>query len=566
MSEKSIPTFNQEEKKLFFSLLKEKFDIDGKSLIKNYINTQKLAWEQILLLSIDCRQRGYNSELYEGCEDFLSKMKLITLTEGVCYSNKSDEEESPDFELLEFVLKILDNNDGVIELTKQLLFKSKDDDNQKKIESLLYQIESNRISFASYPARQISKSIPPIYSNYAMYVALYRPTQLFRPLLNITQLSKTELLIEGFISSIKEYISSEYSRYVFDNNKEHNNLLNETKKIKDIATLKKFLTEYPTAINNKDFSNNFLAKIMKHISDNVALTFKQVIIPKLEEPRADLNKTLFQDLCRVEIGNNEVNMNFNHNALKNIINLGQLDTLIDEVRSKLEEKILGSNTNFRRGHNIVPDDYSTSLSVLGAWYQHCQTGLFRKFEDIPRLIASILVFDIRHKIGMFGASSYAIPDKLNNKELALLTTDIIRNCLHNDVPFEHFIDITFGNRFNLSICSDKNENIEQKLKKANELLQKRGRKIIGENMFGDFDKLPNSFMETWAANIKIQPTLERIKKLVDFKKVGKRTLSASNLVMTQRSKGHKYTYPINTNFPLPLWSSLEFNININEKN
>ncbi|MBB1434302.1 hypothetical protein H5201_08270 [Pseudoalteromonas sp. SG43-6] len=565
MPENSMQTINQEEKNIFFSLLNKEFKIDGKSLIKNYINTQKLAWEQVLLLAIDCRQRGYNSELYEGCEGFLSKMKLIALTEKICCSNENYKEDSPDFELLEFVLNMLDNNNGVMKLTKQLLFKSKEEENPEKIILLLSQIENNRISFSGASTSMMQRQPSPTYSHYAMYVALYRPTQLFRQLLNITQLSKTELLVKAFISSFKEYIRNEYSRYGFNDN-ENSNLLYEAQKIKNITTLKVFLTEYPTTIDNKDVSKNFLAKIMEHISNNVALTFKQVTIPKLEEPREKLNKTVFQELCKVAVESNEVNMNFNLNFLKNLINLGQLDTIVDEVRSKLEDNILGSNTNYRRGHAIVPDDYSTSFSALGTWYQNCQTELFRKFEDIPRLIASILVFDIRHKIGIFDGGSYPIFAKLNNKELALLTTGIIENCLYMDVPFEHFIDITFGSRFSFSINNDRDENIEQKLKKANEFLQERGWGIIKEGMTGDFCKLPNSFMEVWAVNVETKPTLERIKKLVNFEKVGKRRLNASNLIMAQQRKGREYTYPINTNFPLPLWSSLEFNINIDEKN
>lgn len=555
-TKKTEPTTSKEdkegnEKKLFFSILSKKFHIDGKKLTKDFSNIQKLAWEQVLLLCIDSRQRGYNASLYSEHKSFQSKMDLIALTEDLCY--KIDEGEVPNFEILEFVVKFLDSNKGIVELTKQLLLKSENEAESDKIKLLLNEIERRRISFSAL--KELPPTPPISYSHYEMYISLNRPIRLFNPLLNIPQLSNTMVFIEEFINIFKQYIRIKYGgfRNISDHEK-YSNLISDLEKVQDASSLKEFLNKQLEIIDLDNFREEFESKLMERISKIVTESFKELEIRGEDSFKSGRNKVVFEELCNVKTDSesNIVNITIKKEVLSGFVHLGQLDTLISELSTKLKNNVLGSSDHHRIRQGLQPDGYNTSLGMLGSWYQHCQTKLFRKFEDIPRLIASILVFDIRNRIGQFNESNCFLPTKLNNNDLALITTNIIKNCLYKSAPLELFNCIAFGNS-NYIPSVNKNNDIEIQLQEASQRLQDQGWAIINDNDSSNFQSYQNLFMDTWANTTEISKTLERMKKLIDFKKVGKKTYRAYDLILSQQKIGHAYAYPIHTHFPLPLW-------------
>ncbi|MDP4489037.1 hypothetical protein QDG88_14025 [Pseudoalteromonas piscicida] len=536
METRGVEINSKEEKKDFFFFLKSTFAIDGNLLLKDYLNVQKLAWEQLLLLFTYCRQRAYNHDLYNDCDSFRAKMRLIKLVEDVC---AADDKEHYDIELMRLVLETLDDGLGIVKLTERLI--SKNDTTSENTERLLYQIELQRISF---PGKAQFSPNHCIESHYMMYVALYKPFEAISPLLMISQLSEVRNFEKLLISTIQVYVREKNPHRIYEE-QATSTLLNEVNEIDDISTLKEFISRNEESIDYPEIRNRVVANAMDNLASCASNSFDKLFFKAQKKHFYDRKKTISQEIFGVEKEEKHIKLSIKKSTLEDLINLGQIDAILDSVKVNLERQILGSNVNRRMGQHIDPSNYTDSLTLLSIWYQKCGTSLFRKFEDIPRLIASVLIFDIKNKVGAFSEEPYLIQKNLSNKELALFSKEIIKNCLHRNISLNFFLDIVFNEQHFPYGNDGTEDNIEKKLENAKNKIRNQESYLF-----------PNTFMERWAKSEDTKATLERIKKLFNFEKNGKRALVANTELQEQRAKAHKCKYPLLTHYPLPLWANI----------
>lgn len=569
------------KKNSFFSFLEKNFDIDPKEVIKQHRNIQKIAWEQVLLLAIMVRQKVFTSN-YENPKhghDFYARMRLIdsALMLRDRYISDANKTSTLDYdEFIVFILRKLDNGCGIIELTTVLIQKAEEipkDVEHNIFESMLYQIENCNITFSKLETIWGTNEQPLFeYSHYAMYIALYNPLTLFTPLLGIKQIEQDNDFQSKFIDFLKNLIDS---CYVFFQ-KSPRNIRSASKDINDQQSLQAFIIEYSDIIDSSIIKEKFLGQLMQELTDSVSISFKTTIFQNNDSAKysSQIAKSMIEKMCKPNNSNGELVLTLNENILEALLQLGQIDAVMSEIRAvvlgKQESPVKAKSRVY---YNSRPNENSIVFISLSNWFEQCKTTLFRKFEDIPRLVASIIVHDVKWRQGEIGAPLHSKSKKLLSKDIALYSAKTIYYCLYRNIPIKDFNnDVGFDDAPSLEVCLERaeiklNNRIEKQIESSRYLSQPLtfySRKTDLEET--TIPEMPptldtcfynNDFMKVWANN-SIEKTINNVKKLPPFEKKSKRFIDVQTLTSQQKAYGteQEIYYPLGTGFPLPLWCPL----------
>jgi len=541
---------------LFF---KQKLGIDHKKITKNYNDIQKMAWEQVLLLTIYSRQYCYIHTKDRETVSFISKMKLINYAYNLCNDSNQDEKQ---FRLLRFVLEKLDHNKGSTDIINALYGQTSggdDDEWIKQCKTLLSDIEKNSIAFSA----NVSFLNPlPLYSHHALFIGLVKPIDLFRPLLKIPQILDTKIFTNLLIEFTKCYISSEYTSSFYEDmdiQNENGIIIDDFHSVNNYYQLEKVIETHPGAIDKSSFELKFKNYLMNILAKHVEESFQTTKIPKFNKNNTRVNDVVFSSSFKIN-KTEGLSLDINRDSLVNLIRLGLINKVTEEIKNTLLNEINGQQ--YRSYNYQIPDDnYSTAFYELGAWYQSCKTNLFNKLDQVPRMVAAIIALDIKNRQGFFSVTFERLPKKLNAGEIALITTSIIHNCLYKDIPNNLLLNTAFNSSYNNKIDIDKSTTLSEMLSMASEHILDKNNETSGTN----FQKYPNKLMAEWGSYKELKTAIERIKKIPNYLKVPEsklKSLIAMDNIKNQRkhSASGKYPYPINTVFPLPLWASLDSNI------
>ncbi|EGQ8059305.1 hypothetical protein MWT71_003412 [Vibrio parahaemolyticus] len=539
------------------SFFKQKLGIDHNYIVKSYINIQKMAWEQVLLLSFYSRQQCYDITPDSDATGVMARMKLIHAAYAVCNKSIQQENESfNDYGLLNLVLELLDNRKGSVEII-QVLLEHRDNKWSEECNNLLHLMEKNFIAF-TFPTFWTAKSV---YSHYAQYIALSNPISLFQPLLSIPDITNDEVFKGFLLNYLKTYAQKKYGvTYPYFAATSEDDMVDVVGRINSITSLKEYIDTNPDFIDKDDFSLGFKAYLMAMLGDMVNNSFEQVKSPTPEKRSYGFDGGVFRRMCKSTSANGSLTLTFDENTLRELAQLGLIDEVLRGVKSDLLDTL---NPRPRNPFNtfIPSDDYSRAFDELSDWYLSCKTDLFKKLEQVPRLVATIVALDIKHRQGFFsvelGCGSFKkIPKKFKAEDVALITTNIIYHCLFNNYNHQYYTYMTLqSDEYTFGL--EENTKLSKIFSKVNDrLTEHKDSRII---------EFESRLMTNWQDVESLSSAIERIKKLPahlrvqgDNRKKSKGT-TIYDKIYEQRRNGIicNTPYPITTSIPLPLWVSYQ---------
>lgn len=470
------------------------FGLDVKALLSATQNIHKMAWEQVLLLAIYSRQQCFTQNGLE----FENRIKLV-------HEAKNHQE------VCESVLKSLAQGKGSNEIIGMLL-----SNNNSQSGMLLKSVEKRRIAFSSE-----DRSHP--YSYYAMYSILSNPLTIFQSLLDFSRFS-----LPDYIANIWH---NQHTNLLAILDKD-NPLLDRSLSLDELTDI---LEKRKHNLNTKAFSMEVKGSLAKDIGKNLKATFDQFTW------RNQTNfspVSLFSEICNSTKGEVNFCLDFNAAKLRNMINLGQIDSLMDGIKGELITAYGKSPTTVLFGQQDNKN-LSGAVDALSNWYKAVNTGIIKKIERVPRVIASILYFDLRYERGI-GSEVFGLVNiqklfinKLTTRDYENLVTGIIRHALFKTGRVNDL-------RGSPHHCY---ESVEHYFSKVPEL---------DEQTLSTF-----SLMKVWADQ-EPGPMLERFKKLPLYLKNTPKYEEVSSKIHRQQrlSRDEASPYPINSLFPLPLWAKL----------
>ncbi|MBU2972575.1 hypothetical protein KO527_24885 [Pseudoalteromonas sp. C2R02] len=500
-------------------IYKNMLGIKRKELINSFNNIQKMAWEQILLLAIYSRHKCYFSLDNKENKNMLAKIKLIKALDKL-----------EDSELMQQVLHSLHDGQGsnsIIKLLHELFEKSKK--NLSPENSLLRKIEEDNIAFPACHEK-------PLYSYYALYKILNNPIGIFSELLNIKNL---EINFERYIEIyLADYMSKKhyFSRGTLSD--KNHSLIQSLTYEPTLKELISYIEDNQISIDKKTFLNFVKSSLSEELGKNIHKAFDQLSVQNIQQ-QSSTEESTFKKLCSLEQNKNEIKLTFDKNLLKHLSGLGQIESIMEGVKSHLEKSLTDSRYTSNFGLQINESD-TKAYDDVSSWYVANKTDLIRKLEQVPKLIASVIEFDIRYGLGFCNTETGFIninkPFKQSSKDTYKLTTSFIKECLFQ-----------FSSPFNFNSCGLHPISFEKHIEKFEEICAEGNSE----------ESAPSLLMTKWADQEE-KPMIERFKKLPKYLKVNSYT-PVEPLIKEQlkieNEKGNYY--PLNSPFPLPLWFNIK---------
>lgn len=473
---------------------KDVLGLNVRALQDTLHSIHKMAWEQVLLLAIYSRQR------YIECSDdrgFNNRIQLV-------------HEARKDHKLMGEVLNSLEQGKGSNDIVAMLL-----NDGSLSSTTLLADIESKQIAFTTY-----SGSHP--FSYFAMYTMLHDPLSVFQQLLAFDGFSLTEFIVHRWQGLNK-------SPFPMSNNDEP--LFNPALSLDRLTDI---IEEKGIEVNREAFASELKGALAQIIGKHLKATFD--LLHWRSHAKYE-PASLFSEMCTVEKNKHHFRMDFDAVLLSNMINLGQVDSLMEGIKAEITRAYDKSPLTgpFGSTDNKSADGV---IDALSEWYKSVNTGLIKKIERVPALIACLLDFDLRFRIGM-GSEGFglirmsALRFKLTSRDYAMLVTAIIRYTL-----------------FKSGSAYDFNNNVFRTYQSIESFLADFAQK-------SDNDSAGPALVKTWS-NLEQGPMIERFKKLPGYLKPHLNPEMIREKIAEQKrlSREESTPYPINSLFPLPLWAKL----------
>lgn len=540
----------------FFALLLEKFELDHKKLRRQQGAIQKMAWEQVLLLVIYSRQFLWDEQL--NAENIGRRARLILIDQvlWICRQQQVDQKEV-DYRLLYAVLERLDNQTGSMELSRWLWEQSatgEDETWSARCKALLTAMEKNAIVFTS---NENYWTVAPCYSWFALYRAYKDPFSFFQPLLCIPDYSQQEMFYPRLLAIMKSYIHENYApnHYLFTEQTHEDRLFAAYSTVQDSQSLETFLGNFPDAFDSDRLREWVQAELMKELAESVYAAFSQSKPPASQPVISAREQTPFESLCQSQNQGKDFILTFERSTLDNLMRLGHIDDVMKQVRTLLLNRVTPAPVR-RRFYGIVTRDYADAFVALSRWYQQCKTPLFTRLEQVPLLVASVIVLDVRQRHGFLspvltGNEVNWLPKKLTAHQVADITTLLIDNCLF----YRHFSFKVTGIAFGGDILGSRETD------SVADMLERAERHFNLDKAGGQ--RFTNPMMQQWLKSENPQSALERIKKIHHYYRAPRtpkqKVLRAKFMIDEQRQAGAsgRAPYPLSTVFPLPLWARLD---------
>ncbi|MCQ1060767.1 hypothetical protein LRP52_40460 [Photobacterium sp. ZSDE20] len=244
--------------------------------------------------------------------------------------------------------------------------------------------------------------------------------------------------------------------------------------------------------------------------------------------------------------------------LSNLLLIGQRDEAARYILSTLEE-------NLPPKHQTLDALSSTQAAEqIAYWYKKNKTNLITRIDQIPRLVATLVQFDIQHGLGEHHHYSRIIQShKVSNLNWFRLTNAVIKYC---------FVD----NYYNKTVFSYAPKEFQLSINGIEiiELLELAEKEIFLNSEKPDFiDSRSENMLAPWGKplltnyneinNDDFKPDfdislLDKYKKRPLYLKLQKSSWSIDKRhrmidKIEKQQKLSTVTYPIGTAFPMPLW-------------
>jgi hypothetical protein len=506
------------------------FGLNQREILDQTLNTWKMMWEQLLMIAIYARQQ-YMESNQSNADNFQQRMKMIHLLTDVYRYRASTSFDKDTPEIFHKVLALIEDECGSTKIIEFLLDEEASQ-YQKSKKCILSQMEQAKIAFSPTPADSKRD-----YSYYSLYKILHNPIFYISKIMSIPVPDK-QVIHATVVNTTYDYLAQN-RRFLLSRNE--NPIARLSKSIEDKEQI--ILENLAFLEGKEDIKNLIKGQIADFIGTDVYKVFNLLSDPFYNEENPQ-NK-LFASVFTIRPEADEFNISLDRKALINLINLNQLDELASVMKSEIKKVVLNKNQITRNFGIETKVDQASALEKISEWYIKAQTDLFNRTDQVPKLIASILEFDIRYFKGMFdpelGFDRSLLTKNHKNfysplqaKEIYLFVSAYIRNKLYYNDPrpdrnslngwlIDHLVDRDFP-----------------------------------EDIF--FHK--NRMMETWATfedEKQHQKMLDRFKRMPAYlDPQNKNYKEMSYFINKQKEFGNDENappYPLNSFFPLPLWAS-----------
>ena len=543
-----------------------------KECVDNVDSVYKMAWEQVLLLSIYTRQQLMKQDavFVESTINFQNKLKLVELL----WTARSEEEIKEYKELYEElrngILQKIEEYKDIHQITGYLMDISNTHENKDfsdLAKGFLTEILNRHISFSSRESFAHHKHP---YSYYAMYRSLTESLFVFRKILEFG-FSKDD--VSGYIfRDIREQFGLNSRVSHTEDNDSFKGLLRKTEKLEEAFIV---MAKYSDSI---DFAavlvkaRSALAKKIGTDVHGVFSVFQKNIITKGVFSKTPVS--LFEQMVTCQYDSGEIILKIDNKLLEKYKSLGKLDGVMDAIRRKIAPDDIPLSS---REELFRPYTDRNSLEDIANWYKQAKTTLFVKITNCPSLVASILEFDFRCGIGIFHKNYGIIEIPFNkktwfSKDGYLLVTAIIQLFLYRNNPVP-----TLYKSSHLKY-DEKASYIENLTKYVTQELcpSQDSDDILSDEIMKEWANL--SFDESLSEELpEYIATINRFKRLPIYLKPVRKVahkIDASQknelgkvhgnkrsyiwhtqqLIAIQKENSKKESYPMDSSFPLPLWS------------
>ncbi len=507
------------------------FGLNEREIFEQTSNTWKMIWEQLLMIAIYARQQYIQSN-QSNVDNFHQRMKMIHLL-NYEYRSRASSDFSFDKDIPEIVSKVLALIEDECGSTKIIEFLLAEEANQYQTSKkrILSEMEKAKIAFSPTPSHCKRD-----YSYYSLYEILHSPIFYISKLLSLPTPDK-QVVHSTVVNTLYECLYSDKIFSLFRNQNPDHRL---TRSVED---KEKIILENLSFFEGKeDIKKLIKGQIADFIGKDVHKVFNRLSDPFYN--KENTQKKIFSSVFAIKSEADTLNICLDENALLNLINLNQLDELASVMKSEIKKAVLNKNQGTRSFGLETKVDQASALEKISDWYVTAQTGLYNRVDQVPKLIASILEFDIRYFKGMFdsdfGFDRSLLTEKHKNaysplqaKEIYLFVSVYIRNYLYyddqrparnslNGLLIDHLVNRDFAE---ISFHANRMMEIWGKFED-----EKQHKKMLDR-----FKRMP--------------PYLDPQNK--DYKEM-------SYYINKQKELGNIENappYPLNSFFPLPLWAS-----------
>lgn len=541
-----------EKNKIFSNL-----GLNVKEIEVHATNIWKMVWEQVLLVAIYAR-RCYDGERPQ-VSSFHQRMKLLSLIEGLegKYKN-TDFSQGEISDVSSIIRDMVEDNKSSNDILEYLFDDANDREyvidqekttTKKRIRS---RMAEQGIAFPALPKGGLE------YSYYSLYRVLKDPITVFQRLLEYPEpdIAFIENTIYGCIAN---YIQEQKNKFSFPEDigeqlHLREEIGNEKYITENIAIFNSIKEEDKEGIRQAFFKVLLLTEKEKDVSDWGLASWSSMVISSISDPNFDNRhnfSTLKEDfIYESAISNNDININLKVDQLRNFIGLGLIDDLFLDIANDMRSKVLDDTSKNNSSLNNKFDNLD-AFAKVSKWYKENKTELFQKSNQLPKLIASIIEFDIIKSQGMFSLdfrtdTFNTLPHMTNDKlNAAHFYTSMI-------MKYELYYKIDLGKIIGSSNRADEDHRID--------ILEFR------EDFKSKADKLDYSSLEEFKLEdtlllkdwVSFESDKEYQTMLNRFKRMPKHLTeesAISEMIDKQKMPKNKNTvsYPFNSAFPLPLW-------------
>lgn len=564
--------------------------IDLEDLNAQLTNVWKMVWEQVILLSLYSRGQYFEIRNRTDAINFSQRLRLIHILNDLIEDKDKTQELKDQCRVI--VAKV-ESNSGSNEILELLL----DDSNDQKIrdgstektakEKIRDVIESEGIAFP--PSNKTMQ-----FSYYAMYKSLTH-------LIPLLQLSAH--YIEPSVDRVRKLLFN-YIGAVIQKHKDNSftQQLDLTESLSDLnLTDEQYVTKHlknlEGLMSNEDQRKSIISGFYHQlIVGNIGLNGNEILgigswakkvfdFTSLKSDQETKGASDFYTLDEDE-QTGQITVSFDKSKLKNIIDLGLMKPLLYDVGFQTDLLI----SKKEKGRNISEFEKQSDINALqtiSEWYDHNNTRLLIRANQIPKLVAYLLSLDIEHNIGIYNdliggynlrnrvLKYFKNPKKASERNLHVIL--VMKYCLYHHMSLDNLYNI-FASKVQLpTLDKEKDKEKNKKIPTSEQyILVMEQLSNLQTTLSSELLSFPNELFEDWASLL--SPKTEKpssdttnvqlYNRITNrFKRPPEHNFNGElrnyfvkglldNLVIEQKQQKdsiNPIAYPFNSSFPLPLW-------------
>ena len=388
-------------------------DKDIDSIVKETQNVTKMVFEQVFLVMLYTRQLILHPSTGPHIEDRLKLINIVFSVIGLPLGASSN--RTKHLKIRNTILQMMEDNKGSNDFIAYLhSLKLKNETNSEDIDAILSSIQEEKVAFAplgnihgnSYRFINIDRQ----YSYYEMYASVEHTMTIFQKFLNQATYDDSVIKLALFEKIKSKAETKDFYRP--SSTQDGKDILSgEQKKISDLLDNQSYaeLVKEFELLHKKELLQDIRADIAIDLGVWATDIFRRIYdsnyIGGLDY-HSEYNYLNNIDLLEIDNESEDnVTVSIDKIILEDIYKLNQLDHLADSIKNALVTslkskkrtagKTISSDKEFlTESLNKVKDNNESALTQLSEWYAENSIDFFKKIDQIPKAIVSIINFDL----------------------------------------------------------------------------------------------------------------------------------------------------------------------------